>query len=316
MSTDTLASSLASARTGSPSSADVRPRSLPPATTAQPLNFRRVAGRIDVLRYLDWQARIPHMVHRDGFSDGEKGPSVETLRLWRSHQKRPKAQTLADMCAVINATFVLKKPLKLEHLADETPMREFYDVLGIDTATALQIEFSTWAQTSRLCRSFTFESAEAADTLASGRVGHYEIRRRRLDDGDRAEDLLAMVIYPIIPASCRRTEGEVFIPCALTIRARNRSELFRYRGVLGRLSNGIEWRFFQHGSSNLDRINVMAVPCDARDSNEMKALMLTISQGPHYQPIVCELLIRRIGDLGTPAENERFLATVPAIDAR
>ncbi len=283
------------------------------------LTFRHIGPKIKTLKSHTWQRRAgvpPHFVHLSGFNDGAKrGPTAETLRLWMRGLKSPKFETIDEMCQVINEKFELSAPLCAAHLADQTPFEAFLDAIGqTDDVRRLENEFTTWSQDSRLCSTFTFRPAHrSVFSLVHHLPGLYLVHRVRLDATHPESDLLPMAILSTVRASHRRNESEVFIPCVMSIRARKSETLFRYKGVVGPLENGIEWRFFQEGTQNLDRIVIMSKRMDMREGHELKGHMVTMTQGPEYQSMAAAVSIERVRDLPSLEEIGEFLETARVV---
>jgi hypothetical protein len=73
----------------------------------------------------------------------------------------------------------------------------------------------------------------------------------------------------------------------------------------------LEWAFFQEGQGMLDRIRIMTSDSDSRFPQPYVGSMLTITEGPVYQPITYEVSIRKYAELTSWTATSHFLTKTP-----
>jgi hypothetical protein len=290
-------------------------------TTREYQMQRNTLDKIRILRYHSWKyladPRRRHPVSQIGFRSDvagklNDGPSQETLRLWLLRSQIPKVESLQAMCDFINKTLVCKSTLTLDLLSDDVSTQDFYSALGIDVETTQDNDFSQWAQDVMLCRSFTFDSFLDAEQFGRYLPGRYQLLRQPLEATELRIETLALTVHKAVHASSRQTERRMFFPCQLTIRSTKKSNtLFWYKGAVGALDDGVEWRFFQEGTKNRDRIEIMTSKGGPQHDLDFEGWLLTLSEAPSYAPVATKMKISKVGELMGWESDREFLTSTP-----
>lgn len=281
------------------------------------LDFYDIPDRVRALKCYGWVYKHdgkPVNIYHEGLvgvslEKEKKGPTYEALRLWELGLRTPTVHLLNNLVRVL--TEEMKNPplITLAMLSSNVPLRELYAVLGLSPDKTEEMLFTHWAKETGLCKSFTFPSAEQAEQFShSHRPGLYLGERIRLGNSKEDSQKFALAVYGKVPVSTQKHNKTFFIPTMLTLRSTTGATLFSYRGAVGRMARGLEWAFFQEGQGVLDRIRVMT-----SDGNGLlyAGMMLTITEGPAYEPISYNVSIRRHHDLSSWKKTSQFLTRSP-----